>query len=267
MAEVLKLDRYIKEGTTYETGKRVAYIVRRIGTDSTTDAYLEIEEKKTGVIDSDVAPLHVTSTNHLGPLNLGDLYYVIPPETKFRVVGASGCKMRLIGDIIQLKSGEDLGAPFTSRFDAQFSHFLTKVSGTLTLATDEVFKKDEERTIYSIKPSTIETYKFNNFIGVTGSGDTISEGDFSIVFYYDGNPMEYLTTSGFGPGIDIMSLPLPPSATTEEMPFTLADRPITVEPDHEFVIKIRNISGADKAPAAGSAWTFTLKAIAEYIRK
>ena len=265
--KVLPLDRYIKEGVTYKTKEREAYIVRKIGTDSSTPAYLEIDGKKTGTIDSEVAPWHVTSSNLLGPLDLGPLYYVIPPDTEFKVVGASGCKMRLIGQKIILEPGERLGAPYADRFERQFDHYLTLISATLTLGTDEVFKANEERTILSLKPSVYEIYKFNGYIGVKGSGDTITEGDFAIVFYYNGNPLEHITTDGFGPGIDIKSMPLPPADTTEEVPYTLKDYPIEVPGPNELVIKIRNISGADKAPASGSAWSFTLKAIVEYIRK
>jgi len=265
--KVLPLDRYIKEGVTYKTKSREAYIVRKLGTDSSTEAYLEIDGRMTGKIDNEVAPLHVTSSNLLGPLDLGPLYYVIPPEVEFKIVGASGCKARLIGQKLILEPGERLGAPYIDRFDRQFDHYLTLLSATLTLGTDEVFKADEERTILSLKPASHEIYKFNSYIGVKGSGDTIAEGDFSVVFYYNGQPFEYITTDNFGPGIDIKSMPLPPADSTEEVPYTLKDYPIEVPGPNELVIKVRNISGADKAPASGSAWSFTLKAIVEYVRK
>ena len=267
MAKVLKLDRYINVDTEYETGERVAYIIRKYGTDSSSDAILYIEGKPTGTIDSDVAPLYVTSSNLLGPLDLGDLYYVIPPETKFKFTGASGSKMRLIGDIIQLDPGEKLGSPYTDRYERQFDHYITKYDGTLTLATDEAFGADEEKTVLEITPKSNEVVKINNYAGVSGSGGTIDEGYFAVVMYYNNKPLEYLKTSNFGPGIDILSMPLPPADTTNEIPWTFKDNPKEVPGPNEFVFKIRNISGTDLSPTSGSAWSFTLKLITEYIRK
>ena len=267
MAKIVKLDMYIKEGTEYKTPERVALIVRKIGTNSTTDAYLEIERKPTGVIDADVAPLHKTSSNLLGPLDLGDLYYVIPPETPFKVVGETGCVMRLIGQKIILDPGERLGSPYMDRFERQFDHYLTKLTGTLTLATDEAFKANEERDILTIKPSTVETYKIAGYAGVSVSGGTVDYGYFALVGYYNGKALDWTFINDTIKGIDVKSMPLPPSDTVEEVPFTFEDYPIEVKPDHELKLKIRNISGTDLAPASGSAWSFTLKLLAEYIRR
>jgi len=267
MAKVLYLDRYIKEGTLYKTKSRVAFIIERIGTNSSGDAYLQIEEKRTGIIDSTIAPIHTTSSNLLGPLDLGDLYYVIPPDTEFQFIGDSGSICRLIGKIILLDPGESLGSPYMSRFERQFDHYFTKYEATLTLATDEVFKADEERELALIKPDLNEMYKFYRYAGITSSGGTVSEGMFALTIWYDGKPFEFIETEGFGPGIDIMNMPLPPADSTNEIPFSFELQPLEVADRHELSLRIRNISGADQAPESGSAWSFTLKTIAEYIRK
>jgi len=267
MARAVKLDKYIVAGTEYETDSRVAYIIERYGTDSTDAGYLEIDRKPTGEIDSTIAPMHKTSENHLGPLNLGDLYYVIPPETKFKFTGASGSHLRIIGKTLILEPGEKLGAPYITRYDRQWDHYLTLKTFTLTLGTDEVFKANEEKTLAEVRPPEEEEWRFNNFAGITASGDTIDYGDFALVIFEAGKRVEYLWTPNIGPGIDIKSMPLPPNAAYDELYFTFADWPFTAKHDHVVTFKIRNISGADKAPASGSAWSFTMKTIIEFIRK
>ena len=266
MANLWVLDKYIKEGTTYQTPKRVAYVIKELGTNSSGLGHLKIEESEMGDIDSDVAPLRMTSSNVLGPLYLEDYYYVIPPETKFEWEGDSGSLARIKGDIILLGIGEGTPGELLTRFDEQVKKNIRVYKKTLTLATDEVWKADEEREVFAITPLTTEKILFDNFVGVSISGGTVNEGDFALTFYLNNKPLELDVAENLGYGVDVKNAPLPPNDTNGMIAFNLKNFPIEVPGDQTLSVRVKNISGADKSPTSGSAWQVVLKMIGKYER-
>jgi len=267
MDERYKLDKIIEQGTNYQTPADRFYVIRKIGTDAASPVKLIIDGTETGEIISTIAPLHKTSSNLLGPLDLGDLYYVVPPNKTFNVDGPSGAKVRIIGRIGVLAPGEVLPAQHASRFTEQGKRFVTYIQDSYSKATDEAWAAGEEQEVISLTPKTIEEYKFNREVLASISGGDVSEGDFAVRFFLDGKPLDVLTTAPGRLGIDILSMPSPPADATEEEAFSLADLPILVAGDHTFVIKVVNTSGASKSPASGSAWSVTVTAIVEYFMK
>lgn len=266
MAKVWILDKIIKPGVVYETPKRVGYVINKIGTNSSGTAKLKIYGRDLGEFDADVAPLRKTETNLLGPLDLEDLYYVVPPETKFEFVGDSGSLCRIIGSIIMLDVGEGFPGEYMTRFGKQQKVHKQLYTGTFSLATDEVWKKDEEYEVFSITPLTTEKVTFKDIVMISVSGGTVNEGDFGVIFKFGNVPFELDVAKNLHLGINIKSMPLPPKDSVEIEPFTLKNSPIEVPGDQTLSIFVRNVSGADKSPASGSAWTVTLKAIGVYER-
>ena len=260
------LDIVITEGNTYTTPRRMGLLIHAIGTDSTTDAYLEVEGMATGKIKQGIAPLHKIGTNLLGPLSLKDLAYVIPPETDFRVVGASGCKMRLIGKCIFLAPGEDFPSDLIARYNRQKDHYYTYVEGSLTMDTDEALAADEEKTVLTVKPSTIERYVLNGPLMVDVENYSPSEGELAVRFRYDETYLDKILENTKVGGIDIMACPRPPTTSDEMVPFSLEAIPITVEPGHALYGIIRNIKGSAISPATGTALKFTITAICTFER-
>jgi len=265
LVEIYPLDVMLDVDTEYESEKRTCLVVREFGTNSTSDAILYINGKPTGGIIDVMSPLYKRTANFLGPLCLGDLYYVIPPETKFKFTGESGSFMRLKGDLLRLAVGEAVPSPHMTRYDRQFDHYLTHKSGTRAFAAATTWGPDVEYEIVSIEPTTIETFKLNNVVMGSTTGITYSEGDVAIRFWLDGAPViPYWAVNKVG-AIDILSAPRPPAEGTELTPFTLEKWPIIVEGDHVAKLNLRNISGGDLSIAAGGALTIT--AIVEYIRR
>lgn len=261
------LDKVLTAGTEYVTPKRIAYIIEKIGTNSSGDAYLEIEGRKTGVINSTVAPLHVTSSNKLGPLDLGKLYYFIPPETKFKFVGDSGSKCRIIGKTLILSPGESVPDEYMTRFEAQSRHYFKYVEGTYSHGTDVAWTANDENEVLSITPLTIEKYIFNRILMASVENVTISEGDMAITVYLDNTPIPFDWAENIQRGIDVLSCPRPPSDSTEEVPFTFEHLPIEVTGDHTISFRAINTSGADLTPASGTSITVTITAIVEYLKQ
>jgi len=270
MVEFFKLDKIFVEGTTYELPSDRFYVIKKIGTDASSATKLVIDGVETGELITDVAPLHKTSTNLLGPLDLGDLFYVVPPQKTFYISGAPGAKMRLIGLIGKLAPGEGLPPNFASRFSEQGKHYITYVTGSATLAAAGAsWAADTETEVYSLTPKTIEEYTFNNVVmaSLSGYASAPSEGDVALRFFLDGSPLDILTSDPGKKGIDYYSMPKPPADTTEMEPFTLKDWAIKVVGDHTFVIKAVNTSGSAIAADAGSAMTMAIYAIVEYLMK
>ncbi|MHC1630759.1 MAG: hypothetical protein ACXQT4_00415 [Methanotrichaceae archaeon] len=270
MVEYYKLDKIFVEGTTYETPNDRFYVIKRIGTDGTSATKLVIDGVETGEIINEVAPLHRTSSNLLGPLGLGDLYYVVPPNKTFYIDGPSGAKVRAIGQIGKLAPGEALPADHASRFTDQGKHYLTYEKATATLAAASAdWAADAETDVLSLTPKTVEEYIFNNVVmaKVENAAATPSEGDVAIRFYLEGTPLDILTTEPGKKGVDLYSAPYPPAATTEEEPFSLKDLPIKVAGDNTFEIKILNTSGAAITASSGNDMTATIAAIVEYLKK
>ena len=266
MVEYYKLDKIFLQGVNYQAPNDRFYVIRKIGTDQTADVYLKIDGVDTGAIISGIAPLHKISSNLLGLLSLADLFYVVPPNKIFSVEGPAGAKLRAVGEIGKLAPGEALPADFASRFTDQGKHYLTYLTGTASLGTDVAWTAGQELEILSLTPKTIEKYILNGYAGVTITGDTVAEGDFSVRFYLEGVPLDILTSEPGKLGIDALSMPRPPADTTDEEAFSLADRKIEVLGDRTLRITAINVSGADKAPATGANWSVTLDVICEYIK-
>ena len=267
MVDYYKLDKIITVGNTYETPADRFYVIEKVGTDAASDVKLIIDGVETGPFYADIAPLHKTSSNLLGPLDLGKLFYVIPPNKTFYVDGPSGAKVRIIGRIGVLAPGEALPGDYARRYTEQGKHYITYLEDTYSKATDEAWSKDEEQEVISLTPRTIETYLLNNVVMASLSGGSFSEGQFAVRFFKDGKPLDILTTEAGHKGIDILSMPRPPSYNTEMEPFSLKDRVIEIPGDHTLTIKVINVSGSDLSPTSGSAWSVKITAIVEYIMK
>jgi len=267
MVNYYKLDKILKVGETYQTPPDRFLIIQKIGTDAATDAYLKIDGVDTGAITSTVAPLHKTSDNLLGPLDLGSLYYIVPPDKTFWVEGPSGAKFRIIGKIGHLAPGEAMPADLLGRFNAQGKHFITYAEGTGSLGTDESWADGREIDVYSITPKTNEQYIFNKVAMASIIGGSITEGQVALRLYYDGTPLDFLTATAGHKGIDILSMPRPPTDSTEETAFSFEDLALTVLGDHTLAVKAVNVSGSALTPDSGSAWSVTFTAIVEYQQK
>jgi hypothetical protein len=268
MARGVPLDKVVPAGTTFVTEKREAFIVQLIGTNAAADGTLFIDEKPVITIKSLVAPHRLRDSNLLGPLQLGDLYIVVPPETKYLWSAAAGTVVRFIGTKILLDPGEALGEPYISRYRAQFNSIIVYREGSYNHGVGNAWPAGEEREVLRIKPSTIEKYVFNNVLmaSVENVSGGVAEGDWGILIYIDGQPVDFIHHTGEKKGIEVLSCPRPPTDTTEEIPFSLQNYPIEIPGDHEISFRLVNNSGAAKSPPAGAAIIATVTVLASYSR-
>jgi len=250
-------------GTTYTTHPRVAYIIKKLGTNDTSAAKLVVDNKVLGSIIQNVAPERKTNSTIVGPLELGDLFYVIPPDTDFYVEGTSGKGIRVIGDIMQLLPGESLPGSLLDRYRSQPDHHLTYVTGSHSFGSATAWSAGDEVELYSLTPKTIEEYLFDMFLFIEYSGFTANPGDVAIQFYLDNNPIEGLFSENLAGGVDLLAIPAYNGASANDEPFSLKDHPIKVLGDHTLKVTAKNVSGGDISLSSAS---ITFYALAKYKR-
>ena len=258
MPTYYKLDKTLTIGTEYRTEPDKFLIIQKIGTNVSDSVTVAVKGTDVTKIHGDFAPLRVTSSNKLGPFDLGNLYIVVPPDTKFTFESSSSGVVRIVGKIGVLRPGEGVPSDVLTRFDTQRDHHYEYTSGSVSLDTDEVWAAGRELTVLEVTPATIEKYTFEKFIMASISGGTISNGQVAIRLYLDTTPFDIEDTNSGHLGIDILNMPYPPSDTNGEEPFSLKEFPVTVPGDIKFKIGAINISGSDLTPTSGSAWTVSV---------
>ncbi|RLC85617.1 MAG: hypothetical protein DRJ03_11105 [Chloroflexi bacterium] len=240
-----QLDKLFKMNTEYRTRARTCMVIKKLCTNDTAEVTTYIDDKEVTHLIDKVAPLHTINTNLNKPLDLKDLYLVIPPDTKFKWSGTSGKLVRGIGDLIRLDVGEAMPSDLIARFKAQHNHFMTTKIGS-TKGTGTSWAADSEIELMEIAPTTPEKYILRHIIGVEevqAGVDAETEGDVAILFYLDGAPLDIETSTEGVLGISRYAMPMPPAETTENNPFTLEANPIEVAGDHTLKVKARNVSG------------------------
>jgi len=261
------LDLYLTQGSVYETGKREAMVIQKIGTnaaDPASPANLRIDDKPVGSITQDLSPLHKINTRFVPLLDLGALFYVVPPETEIIVEGPSGAIIRCKGYLLKMAPAEVLPTNLMARFNAQPNHYMTFLRGTYSHGTDTALVADAEVEVISYTPKTIEKAILNGLVMAKVANYTESEQDLAIRFYLDNAPFDFILEVTKTGGIDFMSARYPPNETEEHEAFSLAESPIEVPGDHTLSVKARNISGGSISPAAGTSLDFDIACIIEY---
>jgi len=218
------LDLYLTRGSVYETGKREALVIQKVGTnaaDPASPANLRIDDKPLGKLTQDLSPLHKINTRFVPLLDLGSLFYVVPPETEIIVEGPSGAIIRCKGYLLKLAPAEVLPTNLMARFNEQPNRYMTFLRGTYSHGTDVALAADAEVEVISYTPKTIEKIVCNGLVMAKVANYTESEQDLAIRFFLEGAPL------------------------------TLS-------------VKARNISGGAISPSAGTSLDFDIAAIIEY---
>ena len=275
MPKTFPLDVILEEGDDYETGKREAMVIREIGTNSTQvekTATLEpvklvIDGKPLGELLQDLSPLSKINALFVDLLDLGSLFYVVPPETSIVVKGGqtTGLEIRCKGELLKLALGEVLPTHLMARFAAQPNHYLDFEYGYVDWSAGKSFADKEEVEVISVTPKTIERVILNGLVEAKCPNWTRAMHEIGLRFYLDNAPLDYLLEKTAIGGIDLYNTVYPPAEDTDHRGFTLKGFPIAVEGDHTLSIRQRNISGAPITIAATAGNGPYVAAICEYI--
>jgi hypothetical protein len=250
MAEsVLSWDTYLSGDDRIRTGPQEAYRIRMIGTDKAGTITPRVDGNDLGAIRTEVAGLQENATNEHGLLHLEDLYYYLPPEAVIEFDGSASDTVRLKGEAIDRPSGRFESSADESRYDEQGQFHYTFVQGSVD--TSEPLNDNSETDVFTLTPATDERYEFDGLHMVSQTSDgsySTSPGELALLFDMDGQQIP----SQFGDdtivGLDIESLPRPPTDSTVQEGFVYGGMEPNVDPlsvlgDQTFTAFVRNTSG------------------------
>jgi len=236
-----KLDKRLKTNTDYYTESDTAFIIRKIGTDDTSKVTVKVEGVPCAEIVTDFAPLYATSTNRLDLFDLKDLYIVVPPDKNFRFDGTSGKYVRIQGEILRLGPGEALPASYAGRYTEQGKKFWSYQKDSPDSATSVAAKSAS--TVLEFTCPTGERWKFPSYLmALYASASQML--DFTTRILKQDEPLDNLINDKTDLGIDQYATPYPPSDTYGEVPFTLEQNPIELEPGQVLKIQAFNTSAS-----------------------
>jgi len=267
MPTVYYLKKTLKTNVTYEMEKDRYYVIKRIGTDSTAKVTVKVDGIPVIDIFSTIAPIAKTSSNLLGPLDLGEYFIVVPPERKLLFESTASANVYVEGDLVVLAPGEAIPTEHLARYNTYVSRKITFVDTSVTVGAS--WADRQEVKVVDITPPTLEDYIFDSFAGVSISGlaAALAYGQVTVKLYYDGKPLDLLVYTAGSHGIEVLKMPLPPATGTEMEAFTFREKPIMVVGGHTLTVTAINVSGADLSAATGQNISVRLVAIYKRIIK
>jgi len=253
MPQVYILDKVLKVGVLYRSEPDKAYVVKAVGTDSTTKATLTVEGAPVLETLNLLNLLEARDVERFPPLNLQTNYVVVPPDKVFSFTGSSGSKMRLVGDLLSLAPGEVLPSAQAARYAEQTKKYYTYTDGVNGIGESASWADGAEYDIVTFTAPAGERHKFDRFAYVERTG-VIADDPAAVValrFYVNDRPLDVHDPDKAPLGIDTLRGHWYTAATSYFKPFSVAEMPITLEPGHSLRITARNISGAAITTAAG----------------
>lgn len=254
------LDKVFDVAGSYRAESDKAYIIRKAGSTSTSKAQIKPAGGGLAEILDKCAPMFPINTNLLAPLDLGDLFLVVPPDKVLEFSGSGGSEFRLIGEILELAPGEVLPGYALARYAEQAKRYLSYQQGTYDRGDNVSWPADLEMAALTFTCPAGERWLFDGLYMAQARKDTTVEpaGDWASRLYVDDVPFDIIeaqvgaATYKMGKkGIEHKATPYPPAETVNFQAFSLAALPITLNPGRTLKVTGINVSGADKA--AGGA--------------
>lgn len=253
------LDKIFVQGTTYRAESDKGYVIRKVGTGSTTKGSIVVAGGPTVEVVDDFAPLAKLNTNLFGLFDLGDYPIVVPPDRTLEFTGTSGAKWRLVGEIIELAPGEVFPEALLARYHEQNSVYWSYKTDSYSHGTDTDWGAGVSKDVLEFTVPAGEMWRFNSILAVSIANVSggLSAGQFGIVVYKDDKPFDLIETTMGMKGLDAVSLPLPPKEDVNFEAFSLKDFNWAFEPGRTLRIACVNVSGSDISPSAGTSITVT----------
>jgi len=246
MPQVYILDKVLKTGVLYRSEPDKAYVVKAVGTDSTTKATLTVEGAPVLETVNLLSLLEARDVERFPPLDLGLNYVVVPPDKVFSFSGSSGSRMRLMGELLSLAPGEVLPSAQAARYAEQTKRYYTYSEGVNGIGASASWADGTEYDIVSFTAPAGERHLFNRYAYVERTGVIADDPAATVAlrFYVDDKPLDVHDPAKAPLGIDTLRGHWYTAATSYLKPFPVDQMPITLEPGHSLRIAARNISGA-----------------------
>jgi len=258
------LKKILKTNTTYEMEKDRYYVIRKIGTDVSAKTTAKVDGIPAVDIFNLIAPIARTSSNTLGPLDLGEYFIVVPPERKLLFESTGSGNVYVEGELVVLSPGESIPSEHLARYNTYANRKITYIDASYTVGAS--WPAGQEVKVADITPPTIEDWIFDGFAGVSVSGLSAAQtyGQINLKLYYDGKPLDLLVATAGPHGIETLKMPLPPTDSAEKELFSFKDKPIAVVGGHTLTVTAINVSGS--ALSAATGYNIAVRFVAVYKR-
>jgi len=246
MPQVYILDKVLKVGVLYRSEPDKAYVIKAVGTDSTTKATLTVEGAPVLETIDVLSRLETRDVSRFPPLDLQANYVVVPPDKVFSFTGSSGSKMRLKGDLLSLAPGEVLPSAQAARYAEQTRKYYIYSDRINGIGESATWADGAEYDIVTFTAPAGERHLFNRYVYVERLGVIVDDtaGVIALRFYVNDRPLDVHDPAKAPLGIDTLRGHWYTAATSYFTPFSVEAMPITLEPGHSLRITARNISGA-----------------------
>ena len=243
------LDKLIDVGTLYRAETDKAFVIKKIGTSSAGRATLNVAGVPVVEINNVVAPNFTTDSNLNGPIDLGNLYIVVPQSKTFSFTGDANSTMRLIGDIIEFEPGEALPSDLAGRWTAQGRKYLTYLSDTKSFSAGTNITAGSETEVLKFTVPVAERYVLNRtYMAEAVLDDGTLVPQFYSRIYVNGKPYDIIETTMGKLGISGQSAPHPPRDPVNREAFTFKEKPLVLEAGTDLSIRFVNTGSAYTVP-------------------
>jgi hypothetical protein len=271
------LDKILIAGNDYVMEGKRGYVIREVATDSATKGVLKVEGAPVLEVVKDICPLYPTLTNSNPALDLGDYFVVVEPNEKLRFEGDSGSKIRIVGEIFELETGEAVPGGLHLRHDEQTGKYLTYFSGDVTADAGETVSQYTE--VFPIDTEIGAGRKYVLLGGYQAEArldNLVNVPDFYSRVYINDDPQDILSRNAGPYGIDGRSAPNPPRFTdatadpgaavdVEKIRYQLELGKMELIPGDRFKVGIIN-EGADYTVPTGRTLSRIVHVIVGYIK-
>jgi len=262
---VLPFYKVFEIGKTYRAESNKSFVIRAIGTNSTSKVQVIVEGKVSGEFVFNFASLTSSTSNSLGPFDLRDLYIVIPRGSQFYFTGESGKYVYAEGDLLIHEFGEELPAEFKTRYEAQSKHYYTYLAASYTSAAGASIPSGEVATVLDFTCPSGREYLLNDLIMMEAytTAGSIAQELLAHRIYINDQPYDILDAT-MGPfGIATIQTPNPPRGALNYYTLSLKDFPITLKEGTNLKIRLVN-NGPAKTLASGETLKSDILIVARY---
>ncbi|MEM2447291.1 MAG: hypothetical protein QW734_11615 [Candidatus Bathyarchaeia archaeon] len=263
-----KLKKTLVAGTRYTAEPDKLYVIKKVGTNSTTNiASLDVAGVKCLEMVQELGRLNPTQFIWYDLYELGDYFIVVPPDKEFGFTGDSASKMIIEGDIVELAPREPIPAALERRLAEQGKSYIKVQRGSYNHGTGTAWAADYEATVLTLTCGAGERHLFDSrlYFSLANQSAVHAAGDWALRIYYQDKPLDILKATMGKFGIDVWNMFWNDGTNYYYYPMELSDMPIQLEPGRTLKINLRNVSGASKSPASGTALIATVALIDKYL--
>jgi len=247
------LDKALLTGTLYRTEPDKYFVIRQVGTDSTSKGVLKVDGAPVLEIIHLLAKPQPRDVHRLGLFELRNCFIVVPRGKTLTFEGSAASQLRVVGELYSLLAGEAELPEHNARWAEQPKRYYTYLDGVGGIGESATWAAGAEYTVIDYTIPAGERWVFNRYAYVERTGviadDTL--GIIALRFYVNDRPLDVHDPGLAKLGIDTCRGHYYADTTSYFTPFSVEEVPLELPAGSRLTIKAVNISGAAITTAAG----------------